>query len=256
MKFVNKIFQSSSENMKEIPDGAVDLMITSPPYNIKVSYGNKWKNRKIVQSKGMKYSDEMPEEEYIELLRKSFQESQRVLKDTGTMFINMKNRMVDGSIKTPDFITQLIPDMYLKNIIIWNFDWGGATNKRFSSRYEYVYFFSKDKNKWTFNLDDISIPSLNYRPDRYKTQFKNPSDVWNIPIVSGNSKERTEHPAQFPEKLIERIIKAASNKDEVILDPFMGSGTTAVVAKRLGRKYIGYEINKEYIDISKKRLKK
>ena len=122
MKFINKIFQSSSESMKEIPDGVVDLMVTSPPYNIKVSYGNKWKNRKIVQSKGMKYSDEMPEEEYIELLRKSFQESQRVLKDTGTMFINMKNRMVDGSIKTPDFIADLIPDMYLKNIIIWKKD--------------------------------------------------------------------------------------------------------------------------------------
>ena len=204
----------------------------------------------------MKYSDEMPEEEYIELLRKSFQESQRTLKDTGTMFINMKNRMVDGSIKTPYVITQLIPDMYIKNIIIWNGDFVGATNKRFATRYEYVYFFSKDKNKCTFNLYDISIPSLNYRPDRYKTQFKNPSDVWNIPIVSGNSKERTEHPAQFPEKLIERTIKAASNKDEVILDPFMGSGTTAVVAKRLGRKYVGYEINKEYIDMSKKRLKK
>ena len=85
--------------------------------------------------------------------------------------------------------------------------------------------------------------------------MKNPSDVWNIPLVSGNSHERTEHPAQYPEKLIERIIKAVTNKGDIILDPFMGSGTTAVVAKRLNRDFVGYELNSEYVDIAKKRLK-
>ena len=113
----------------------------------------------------------------------------------------------------------------------------------------------KNNKRWTFNLDDISIPSLNYRPDRYKTQFKNPSDVWSIPLVSGNSKERTSHPAQYPEKLIERIIKASSNEGDLVLDPFMGSGTTAVVAKRLNRKFVGYETNKDYLSILKTRLK-
>ena len=88
----------------------------------------------------------------------------------------------------------------------------------------------------------------------YKTQFKNPSDVWKIPLVSGNSIERTGHPAQYPEKLIERIILAATNKKDLVLDPFMGSGTTANVAKKLGRNYVGYETNKEYIDIANKRL--
>jgi len=144
---------------------------------------------------------------------------------------------------------------FLKNIIIWNFDWGGSTNKRFSSRYEYIFFYSKNKKKWKFNLDDISIPSLNYRPDRYKTQLKNPSDVWKIPLVSGNSLERTDHPAQYPEKMIERIVKAVTNENDIVLDPFIGSGTTASVCLDLNRKYIGYETQKEYIDIANKRLK-
>jgi DNA modification methylase len=96
---------------------------------------------------------------------------------------------------------------------------------------------------------------VNYRPDRYKTQFKNPSDVWKIPLVSGNSLERTNHPAQYPEKLIERIILASTNKKQVVLDPFIGSGTTAVVSKKLERYYVGYEIQKKYIDIANKRLK-
>ena len=98
-------------------------------------------------------------------------------------------------------------DMYLKNIIIWNFDWGGSTNKRFCSRYEYVFFFTKKKDAYTFNLDDVKIPALNYRPDRYKSQLKNPTDVWKISLVSGNSPERTEHPAQYPEELIEADIR-------------------------------------------------
>ena len=240
--------------MNELPDNSIDLMVTSPPYNINVSYGNKWEKGKAIQSKGKKYGDNMPEDEYRQLLKEALSETSRVLKPKGTLFINMKNRMIDERIVSPHFIIDYLPDLYLKNIIIWNFDWGGSTSKRFSSRYEYVFFFSKNKKEWLFNLDDISIPSLNFRPDRYKTQFKNPTDVWTIPLVSGNSVERTEHPAQYPEKLIERIIKAVTNEGDIVLDPFMGSGTSAVVAKQLKRNFVGYEINKEYIDITKKRL--
>ena len=254
-KFINKIYIKSSEIMSEIPNNSIDTMITSPPYNINIAYGNKWEKRKNIGSKGKKYSDSLPEDKYRELLKSVFTETKRVLKPCGTMFINMKNRMINEQIVPPNFILDYLDDIYLKNLIIWNFDWGGATNKRFCSRYEYVYFFSMDKKKWTFNLEDVSIPSVNYRPDRYKTQMKNPSDVWNIPLVSGNSHERTEHPAQYPEKLIERIIKAVTNKGDIILDPFMGSGTTAVVAKRLNRDFVGYELNSEYVDIAKKRLK-
>jgi DNA modification methylase len=252
----NKLFNKSSENMSEIPDSSVDLIVTSPPYNIDINYGNKWVDRKIIESKSIKYNDNLAEDEYRKFLQNVANECVRVLKDEGTVFFNLKNRLKDDRMEPPFWIVDIFKDLYLKNIIIWNFDWGGATSRRFSSRYEYVFFFSKNKKQWKFNLDDISIPSVNYRPDRYKTQYKNPSDVWKIPLVSGNAIERTEHPAQYPEKLIERIIKAVTDEGDLVLDPFMGSGTSAVVAKKLKRLYVGYEINAEYIEIAKKRLKK
>ena len=252
---VNKLYHKSSENMSEIEDGSVSLVITSPPYNIGIRYGNKHENGRAVESKGVKYKDELSEEEYLELLRRVFQECKRVLKKNGSIWINIKNRYKDDMIIPPFWLLELFKDMYLKNIIIWNFDWGGSTNKRFAPRYEYVFWFTKDKNEYIFNLDDIKIPALNYRPDRFPSQWKNPTDVWYIQMVSGNYPERTSHPAQYPEELIERIIKVASNEGEIVLDPFIGSGTTARVAKDLKRKFIGYDTNPEYIKITEERLK-
>ena len=252
--YINTIFGHTSEKMSELPDKSVSLMVTSPPYNIDISYGNKWENGRLKTSKGKKYKDDLTEERYREMLCSVFEETKRVLKDDGQIWVNIKNRYVDGNIIPPFWILDFFQDMYLKNVIIWNFDWGGSTSKRFCSRYEYVFFFTKKKEDYTFNLEDVKIPALNYRPDRYKSQLKNPTDVWRRSLVSGNSIERTEHPAQYPEELIERIIKVGTQVGDLVLDPFMGSGTTAVVAKRLGRKYVGYEIEQEYLDIAKKRL--
>lgn len=251
---MNKIFHSSSESMKELKDKSVDLMVTSPPYNINISYGNKWENGKKTSTKGKKYEDNLKEEEYRLMLQKVIEETKRVLKDDGQIWFNIKNRYDDGNMVPPFWVMEYFQDMFLKNVIIWNFDWGGSTPKRFCSRYEYVFFFTKHKDKYTFNLDDVKIPALNYRPDRYKSQLKNPSDVWKISLVSGNSSERTDHPAQYPEELIQRIIKTGTNPGDLILDPFMGSGTTAVCAQNLDRNYVGYETEKEFINIAMKRL--
>ncbi len=230
-------------------------MVTSPPYNIDIQYGNKWENGKILETKGLKYQDNLKETEYRQLINDVISETKRVLKDDGQIWFNIKNRYKNDNMIPPYWILDYFQDMFLKNIIIWNFDWGGSTNKRFCSRYEYVFFFTKMKNDYTFNLDDVKIPALNYRPDRYKSQLKNPTDVWRMSLVSGNSPERTEHPAQYPEELIERIIKTGTNTGDIVLDPFMGSGTTAVVAKRLGRNFVGYETESEFIKIAEKRLK-
>ena len=107
---------------------------------------------------------------------------------------------------------------------------------------------------YVFNLDDIKVPAVNYRPDRYKSQMKNPSDVWKIPMVSGNFLERTGHPAQYPEKLVERIILAGTNENDVVLDPFMGSGSTGVACKNLNRNFIGIEKDEKYFEIAKERI--
>ena len=202
------IYNKSSESMEELPDKSIDLMVTSPPYNIDIKYGNKVVKRKIVASKGKKYNDKLDEDIYRDMLSKVFTETKRVLKDDGSIWINIKNRYIDGQIVTPYWIQEFFNDMYLKNVIIWNFDWGGSTNLRFAPRYEYIFWFTKKKDSFKFNLDSVKVPALNYRPDRYKSQ----------------------------------------------LDPFMGSGTTAVVAKKLNRFYIGYEIEQEYINMANTRL--
>lgn len=250
------IYLKSSECMNDVEDKSVSLIVTSPPYNINIKYGNNVKNGKVTKSKGVKYKDNLKEEDYREMLENVFSECKRVLKDDGSIWVNIKNRYKNNRMMTPFWIEDYFQDMYLKNVLIWNFDWGGSTSIRFAPRYEYVFWFTKDKSDYTFNLEDVKIPALNYRPDRYKSQLKNPSDVWRIPMVSGNLQERTGHPAQYPEKLIERIILTSTNKDDIILDPFMGSGTSAVVAKQLGRHYIGYEVEKDYIDMANERLNK
>lgn len=252
----NIIYNTSSEVMNEIDSNSIDMIVTSPPYNINISYGNKVSKGKIISSKGIKYKDNFEEEEYQLMLQKVFNECKRVLKEDGSIFINIKNRYNNGTIIPPFWIQDYFKDMYLKNIIIWNFDWGGSTNKRFAPRYEYVFWFTKSKDNYKFNLDAVKIPALNYRPDRYKSQLKNPSDVWRISMVSGNFEERTGHPAQYPERLIERIVGCSTFKDDTVLDPFIGSGTTAVVAKKMDRNYIGYEIVPEYIKMAEERLEK
>jgi DNA modification methylase len=248
------IYLKSSENMENIPDKSIDLIVTSPPYNIDIKYGNTTKGGKAVKSKAKKYTDNLPEEEYRAMLGNVFNECKRVLKDNGSIWVNIKNRYSDNSIITPFWLEGYFKEMYLKNLIVWNFDWGGSTNKRFAPRYEFVFWYTKSKNNYIFNLDDVKIPALNYRPDRYKSQMKNPSDVWKIPMISGNFLERTGHPAQYPEKLVERIVLAGTNENDIVMDPFMGSGTTAVVAKKLNRHYIGFEVVPEYIDMANIRV--
>ena len=252
----NIIYNTSSENMPQIDDKSVKLVVTSPPYNINIQYGNKTSKGQIVSSKGAKYKDNLDEDTYRSMLSLVFNECKKKITDDGSIWINIKNRVDDGVIIPPFWIMDFFEDMYLKNIIIWNFDWGGSTNKRFAPRYEYVFWYKKKKKNYTFNLDDIKVPALNYRPDRYKSQLKNPTDVWRISMVSGNFEERTEHPAQYPEKLIERIILAGTHENDIVLDPFMGSGTTAVVAKKLNRQYLGYETMQEYCEMAQTRLNK
>ncbi len=253
---LDTIYHASSENMIEIPDASVDLVVTSPPYNIDIQYGNKTANGKVLESKGIKYNDNMAEDEYRAMLSTVFSECKRVLKPNGSAWINIKNRCIDGTVMPPFWIQDFFSDMCLKNLIIWNFDWGGSTCKRFAPRYEFVFWFVKNKNDYTFNLDSVMVPALNYRPDRYKSQMKNPTDVWRISMVSGNFEERTSHPAQYPEELIERIILTGTDVGDVVLDPFMGSGTTAAVAKKLKRHYLGYETVEEYCDIAEERLRR
>ena len=117
MPIINKIFCKSSENMSEIKDNSVDLIVTSPPYNINIKYGNKWKNRKIVKSKSVKYKDNFENDDYQNMIKKVFLECVRVLKKNGSFYLNMKNQFLKDSIITPFWILDILKELYLKNII-------------------------------------------------------------------------------------------------------------------------------------------
>ena len=139
---IDVIYMCSSEDMTQIENKSVSLVVTSPPYNIDIRYGNKTAKGKVLESKGVKYSDNMDEDEYRTMLSRVFAECKRVVKDDGSIWVNIKNRLIDGEIVPPFLIQDFFRDMYLKNLIIWNFDWGGSTNKRFAPRYEFVFWFA------------------------------------------------------------------------------------------------------------------
>lgn len=232
--FINNIILGDCvEMMKKIPDGAVDLVVTSPPYNLKNSTGNgmkdgrggKWANAALVKGYH-NYDDCMPHDKYVQWQRACLKEMMRVINDHGAIFYNHKWRVQNSLLQDRQDIVSGFP---VRQIIIWKRKGGINFNAGyFLPTYEVIYLIAK-KN---FKL----VPKANAY-----------GDIWEFMQDMNNP-----HPAPFPVALIERII--SSTNAEIILDPFMGSGTTAVVAKGLGRKYIGIEISSEYCKMAENRL--
>ena len=168
------------------------------------------------------------------------------------------------SLPIPYLLWDKIP-FYLIQEIIWNYGAGVAGKKFFSPRNEKFLWYVKNPDCYTFNLDEVRDKNVKYPNQKKNGKIKvnplgkNPTDVWSFPkVTSGKnraSKERTSHPAQFPIAVIERIIKATSNPNEIVFDPFIGSGTTAVAALSLNRQVIGFEIREDYCDIAATRIK-
>ncbi|MDK2951999.1 MAG: hypothetical protein PWQ77_1664 [Kosmotogales bacterium] len=232
--FVNKIIEGDSiKIMKNIPDCSVDLVITSPPYNLKNSTGNglkdgrggKWSNAALINGYS-DHSDNMPNDKYIKWQIACLKEMFRVLKDTGAIFYNHKWRVQNGLIQDRHEIVSKFP---VRQIIIWKRKGGINFNPGyFLPTYEVIYLITKPNFK------------LAPRANAY-------GDVWEIAQERNNS-----HPAPFPVKLIERIISSTTAK--LILDPFMGSGTTAIGAKKLNRDFIGIDISNDYCVNARKRI--
>ena len=220
--------------LKQIPDESIDLAVTSPPYNLKNSTGNgmkdgrggKWANSALLNGYAT-YGDNMPHKQYVKWQRAVLTEVMRVLKPTGALFYNHKWRVQAGLIQDRGDIVQGFP---VRQIIIWQRAGGINFNKGyFLPTYEVIYMIAKPD----FKL----IPKANAV-----------GDIWNFP-----QEINTLHPAPFPIALIDRIISSTSA--QVVLDPFMGSGTTALSAKKLNRQFIGIDIAPEYCKLAKKRLK-
>jgi adenine-specific DNA-methyltransferase len=153
---------------------------------------------------------------------------------------------------------------YLQQEIVWNYGAGVACKNYLSPRNEKILWYVKNAESYTFNLDAIRDPDVKYPNSkkngrlRANTLGKNPSDVWQIAKVTTganrSSSERTSHPAQFPEDLIARTVAGFTNAGDIILDPFLGSGTTAIVAMKHKRYSIGFEINEAYCQVVKERV--
>ena len=236
--------------MRELPPDLVALTITSPPYNI-----------------GKLYEKVMPIGDYLRWSEEWIGQVFRLTADNGAFWLNVGYVPLENRAKALPLAYLLwdkIP-FYLIQEVVWNYGAGVAARHSLSPRNEKLLWYVKDQENYTFNLDEIRDPDVKY-PNQKKngklrcnTLGKNPSDVWQIAkVTSGqnrSSKERAPHPAQFPLDLIDRVMKGFSNPGDVVLDPFMGSGTTAESAIRNGRYAIGFEINKEYCEYSAERLR-
>lgn len=227
------------EIMKSLPDKSVDLVFADPPFNIGIKYDT--------------HNDNMPYEEYYKWSEKWIGEIGRLLKNNGAIYIAIGDEFaaeINIILKRAGF--------HFRNWIIWYYTFGQNQRKKFNRAHTHILYFVKDKNQFTFNDKNIRIPSarqLIYKDKRANPIGKIPDDVWQFSRVCGTFKERIEkHPCQMPEDLLKLIIKASSNEEDLILDPFLGSGTTAVACKELGRKYIGIEISPEYCEIARRRV--
>ena len=234
-EFLNKIICGDAiEVMKKIPAGSIDLVITSPPYNLKNSTGNgmkdgrggKWANAAL-QNGYSHHNDCMPHDEYVKWQRDCLVEMMRIIPDTGAIFYNHKWRVQGGVLQDRQ---DIVEDFPVRQIIIWKRKGGLNFNAGYYlPTYEVIYLIAKSKFK------------LAPKANAY-------GDVWEFTQEMNN-----DHPAAFPVKLIERIVSSTNAK--IVLDPFMGSGTTAIAAINFKRNFVGIDISPEYCEMARKRIK-
>jgi modification methylase len=238
---LDKIYCADSNNMKEVKDNSVQLIVTSPPYNVQKPYEN--------------HSDNMPLEEYLKMLNGVWKECKRVLCDGGRICVNIANTWRNPYLPLHSYIIQQLVDLgfLMRGEIIWDKgasvgtstawgSWKSPSNPTLRDVHEYIMIFSKS----SFGV------SNNRENDLTKEEFLEfTKSIWAFPTISA---KKIGHPAPFPEELPRRIIKLYTFPNDVVLDPFMGAGTTAIAAKKLKRHYIGYDISKEYCKLAEKRI--
>jgi DNA modification methylase len=240
------------EALNVFPKNYFDLVIADPPYNAGKDFGNQ--------------SDKQKQNEYEKWVYEWVTLLPRVMKADGSVYICCdwrKSALFEDALVNAGFS--------VLNRITWKRDKGRGAAKNWKQNMEDIWFAVRDKKKYTFNLHDVKIPKKVIAPyrengnpkdwyikeDGSSERMTHPANIWtDMTVPFWSMPENTEHPTQKPEALIERIIKASSNKGDRVLDLFSGSGTTSVVAQRLERKFIGVEMNPDYVRLGLKRLKK
>jgi len=235
--------------LAQVPDESVQLVVTSPPYNI-----------------GKEYERRLDLGTYVQQHAQVITECVRVLSAQGSICWQVGNWVDRGAIVPLDAVLHPVfagLGLRMRNRIIWHFEHGLHCNRRFSGRYEAIIWYTKS-DAYRFNLDAVRVPQKYPGKRHFKGpkagQYsgnplgRNPGDVWDIPNVKSNHVEKTEHPCQFPVELIERLVLAMTNEGDWVLDPFLGTGTSVIAAIRHGRKGAGAEIVPRYVALALDRI--
>jgi site-specific DNA-methyltransferase (adenine-specific) len=243
-EYLNKIMPGSCEAMKEIPDNSLHLMITSPPYNV-----------------SKEYDEDLSLKEYLQLLQNVFSETFRVLVNGGRACINVANLGRKPYIPLSAYISRMMIEIgfNMRGEIIWNKaasaspstawgSWQSAVNPILRDVHEYILVFSKGSYKRERTKEELPVKKDTITKEEFMEWTKS---IW---TMKAESAKKIGHPAPFPEELPKRLIKLYSFTGDIVLDPFMGSGTTAVSALKEGRNFVGYEINENYTALANKRV--
>jgi site-specific DNA-methyltransferase (adenine-specific) len=236
--------------LAQISSGSIDLVFADPPFNIGYDYDV--------------YDDRKEADDYLVWTRRWAAEIHRVLKPDGTFWLAIGDEFA-AELK---LIFHKELGFSLRSWVVWYYTFGVNCTKKFSRSHAHLFYFVKDPKRFTFNEDAIRVPSARQlvyfdaranprgrlpddtwilRPQDVPDGFSPDSDTWYFPRVCGTFKERAGwHGCQMPEQLLGRIIRACSNENDIVLDPFGGSGTTLVVAKKLRRHFLGFELSREY----------
>ena len=240
-KLLNKIICGDCiEVLGKIEEPFADLIFADPPFNIGYKYD--------------KYYDKVKKKNYIAWTKEWMSICKKGLKPHGSFYIAIGDEYAAN--------VKIIADelgLFMRNWIIWHYTFGQQTKKKFARAHTHIFYFVNDNKNFTFNGYTVRVPSdrqLIYNDRRANPTGKMPNDVWDeFPRVCGTFKERQGwHPCQMPERLLTRIITVSSNPGDCVLDPFIGSGTTAAAAIQLGRNYLGVEISEQYVENSNERL--
>jgi len=228
------------EVLSKVHTPFADLLFADPPFNIGYKYD--------------RYNDSLKSKNYIAWTKDWMAVCKKVLKPHGSFYIAIGDDYAAN--------VKIIADeigLFMRNWLIWHYTFGQQMKTKFARSHTHIFYFVNDKDNFTFNDEAVRVFSDRqkvYSDKRANAAGKMPDDVWDeYPRICGTFEERTNFPCQMPESLLARIMRVSSEEKQWVLDPFSGSGTTAVVAQKLCRKYTGIEISKRYVEESIKRIK-
>ncbi len=245
------------QEMNKLDAGSVDLVFADPPFNIGYSYDV--------------YDDSRKNDDYLKWTERWLAGAVRLLKPNGSLFLAIGDEFVAEHKIRLDAL-----GLTMRNWIVWHYTFGVNCSKKFNRSHAHILYYVRDPKNYQFYPDEIRVPSARMtkyadrranpvgklpddtwilRPQDSEESFAADTDTWHVPRVCGTFSERLgTHPCQMPEAVLERIIKVATQKGNLVFDPFAGSGTTLAVAKKLARNYLGIELSEQYADGVRKRL--